>query len=66
MRISVILLVLLGILMCYGMKIKTSAKTTRQSMDFYCESINGPNSPHDACITYDSDKYHLCKGTLIC
>eukprot|EP00828_Plagiopyla_frontata_P004318 TRINITY_DN1152_c0_g1_i4.p1 TRINITY_DN1152_c0_g1~~TRINITY_DN1152_c0_g1_i4.p1 ORF type:complete len:105 (+),score=9.57 TRINITY_DN1152_c0_g1_i4:100-414(+) len=66
MRISVLLLVLLGVLMCYSMKIQTSAKTTRQQMNFYCESTMGPNSPHDACITFDSDKYHLCKGNLIC
>lgn len=66
MKISAIFLVLLGIIMVYSMKIKTSAKTTRNEMTFYCESTMGPNSPHDACFNFDSDKYHICKGTLIC
>ena len=66
MKISVFLLVLLGLFLVNSMKIRTSAKTTRHEMNFYCESTMGPNSPHDACISYDSDKYHLCKGTLIC
>ena len=66
MRLSQLFIMLLGLLICYSMKITTSARTTRQTMDFYCESTIGPKSPHDACITFDSDKYHLCKGSLIC
>ena len=64
MRAIILCLLFLTVVLSLKSHLRTSTK--RAELAFECESTMGPKSPHDACISYDSDKYHWCKGILIC
>ena len=64
MRVLILCFLFLGAVLSIQSHLKTNTK--RHELTFSCESTMGPVSPHDVCISFDSDKYHWCKGIMIC